>query len=306
MDTNPQSFYLVTDNDKNHRYDFISFLGDGSFGKVHKALDAITKDEVAIKIMDKQKLKSSYTYDAEKLALREINIALSLEHINIVRTCEVFQDDQNFYLVMELIIGESLEKKTLNKPLKEKEAWHIMKQCIEGINYLHQNKIVHRDLKPANIMVSDTGVVKICDFGFSRPFAEEEELKQSFMKTLAQSEMKCSPLFAAPRLLKKLSNTEKKEQMPHEDMDADDLWSLGIIFYQILTGKRVFEVSAWKQLFSEAENVDEAKVRQKVLSEKPDITTKELDLLLELLQLGAKEKITADHLFKKYIINNVQ
>jgi serine/threonine protein kinase len=300
--------HLINEAD-NQRYDFIDFIAEGSFGKVYKALDTSSNEEVAIKIVNKLLLTTYYPHEADKLALREINIALSLNHTNIVKTIAIFQDYDNYYLVMELITGKSLDVIARGKPLKDKEGWEIMKQCIKGINYLHQNKIAHRDLKPANIMVSEKGLVKIIDFGFSKYFDDEEALKQAVEPSLAESAMKFTTIYATPRLIyarkHNMENSSSKQWMPDKDADTDDVWALGLCFYYLVTGQHFWNVASFTELYIAVENTNEATVKSKVTKLNPNASSRDLTLLSETLRTDLKKRITAEELYKKYIINIV-
>jgi len=190
-------------------------LGSGSFGKVFLA--TATNDpnfKVAIKAIPKKKLGKNL-----KAIKQEINILWKLDHPNIVKYHETYENDEFLYIVMEYCSGGDLfdliTKRSKGEPLKESVIAEIMKDLLLAINHCHENKVVHRDIKAENVMVGEDGTIKLIDFGLSC----QNTSKQSKM-----SDIVGTPYYVAPEVLK--GNYSSK----------CDLWSLGVLFYILLSG----------------------------------------------------------------------
>lgn len=160
-------------------------LGIGEFGQVFKAKRKKTKKDwkesddkienteyVAVKVITKSKIKSKNDVDDERAIRAEIRILNTLDHPNIVKYYEEYENDKYMYLVMEYCEGGDMydiiaQLQKENKGFSEKEAAKIMETLLRAINHCHENKICHRDLKPENIMIGSEGLIKIIDFGLS-------------------------------------------------------------------------------------------------------------------------------------------
>ena len=157
----PQKNYLKNISKIKNQNEFIlgKKLGEGTFGTVRLATHQITKEKVAIKILDKKKILE----ETDKTRLeREIKIMKIIRHPNIVHLYNVIQTNQYIYLIMEYISGKELFDYIIKKgKLKEKEACKFYQQIISGIEYLHKLKIVHRDLKPENLLLDSKKNIKI-------------------------------------------------------------------------------------------------------------------------------------------------
>lgn len=153
---------------------FFSFLFRGGFSVVHEAIQRTTGDKFAVKIIKKQAIEG----EDIKLLKREIQIMKQLDHPNILKLFEVYEDANSFYLVMELVQGKELFDKIVERgQYSEKDAAHIIRQILSAVSYLHSHDIAHRDLKPENLLSAGSGdheVIKIADFGFSKNFGEEK------------------------------------------------------------------------------------------------------------------------------------
>jgi calcium/calmodulin-dependent protein kinase I len=176
-----------------------------------------------------------------KLLKREIEIMKQVDHVNILKLIEIYEDDENVYIVMELVDGSELFDRIVDKGYySEKSTVHIVKQILNAVKYLHLQGIAHRDLKPENLLCSGEGaneVVKIADFGLSKIFAGEkgEELQTS-----------CgTPGYVAPEVL----------MSEHYDKSVD-MWGIGIITYILLAGYPPFYADNDTQLFEKIMNAD--------------------------------------------------
>ena len=204
------------------RYAIQSELGRGAMGVVYKATDTALERTVAVKTVNMALERD----DAEKYEARfyqEARAAGSLNHPNIVTVYDVGKEGNVAYMAMEFIEGQELRSLLAEgRALPVSQAVSIAAQVAEGLAYAHQHGVVHRDIKPANIMVLTDGPVKITDFGIARMRASTDELTQSGM-------MLGSPKYMSP------------EQVIGKRADhRSDLFSLGVIVYETLTGSAPF------------------------------------------------------------------
>ena len=164
-------------------YEILEVVGQGGFGQVkkvrHKELDVVR----ALKILK----KSRYRSQAElKMIKNEIAVMKVVDHPNIVKLFEFFEDEENFYIITEYCGGGQLfEAIMARKTFTENEAANIMQQLLSAIAHCHQRKIVHRDVKPENLLLDvleddkDRLVVKVIDFGISTQFDPDQKLTLS-------------------------------------------------------------------------------------------------------------------------------
>ncbi|ELT98252.1 hypothetical protein CAPTEDRAFT_44950, partial [Capitella teleta] len=184
-------------------------IGKGTYGKVKIAYSVQHKQKVAMKIISRRKAPEEYV---EKFLAREIAVMAHIQHANIIRFYEAFNQDNKIILVLELARnGDLLELIEKKGAVSECEAKEVLKQIADGIDYLHATNIVHRDLKCENILLTEDSVVKIGDFGFSCTFHDGELLKTY-----------CGSLtYASPELLR---------GEPYLGPPTD-VWSVGVILY---------------------------------------------------------------------------
>ncbi len=204
----------------NRRYKVLQLLGEGGMGKVYKAWDKELEEEVAIKVLIPQ-----LSSDAQMLSRfkREIKLARSITHENVGKIYDLGEADGTKYISMEFIQGESLHK-ILKKQgkLKIDDGVRIINQIADALATFHKKGIIHRDLKPSNIMINPEGKVYILDFGIAKS-VESDELTKT-------GDAIGTPAYMAP------------EQIEGKKVDSRaDLYSLGVIIYQMFTGKPVFE-----------------------------------------------------------------
>ncbi|GMP30635.1 hypothetical protein CsSME_00005210 [Camellia sinensis var. sinensis] len=202
-------------------------LGIGSFGKVKIAEHALTRHKVAIKILNRRKIKNM---DMEEKVRREIKILRLFMHPHIIRLYEVIETPTDIYVVMEYVkSGELFDYIVEKGRLQEDEARNFFQQIISGVEYCHRNMVVHRDLKPENLLLDSKCNVKIADFGLSNIMRDGHFLKTS-----------CgSPNYAAPEVI-----SGKLYAGPEVDV-----WSCGVILYALLCGTLPFDDENIPNLF---------------------------------------------------------
>ncbi|WP_418790478.1 Stk1 family PASTA domain-containing Ser/Thr kinase [Phosphitispora sp. TUW77] len=203
-----------------NRYEIVSRLGGGGMAVVYKARDTLLNRQVTVKV-----LRSEFTSDEEFVSRfrREAQAVAKLSHPNIVSIYDVGQDGEIHYIVMEYIEGRNLKEiiKEHGK-LPVDQAVDIARQICEGLNDAHENGIVHRDVKPHNILVTDNGRVKVTDFGIAQIVSSVTITNSS---TIVGSVHYFSP-----------------EQAKGETTGVkSDIYSVGVVLYEMLTGKVPFE-----------------------------------------------------------------
>ena len=211
-------------------YVLLCEIGTGTFSKVAKAFHIITDQEVAVKILEKEKIKDEI--DIERI-LREIEILKKVIHPNICQLYETYSTVHNFYIMMEQITGGDLfDYITNNNYLSENKSCKLFRQLISVIEYLNELGISHRDIKPENILLDDEQEnLKLIDFGLSNYFSESKLLKSS-----------CgSPCYASPEML---------SGMPYLGLTTD-LWSSGIVLYSMLVGSLPFDDQELYELYKQ-------------------------------------------------------
>ena len=203
-------------------YELKEVIGKGKFGVVNLGIHKKTQKQVAIKIINKDSIK---TLEDKALVKIEIDILKLCHHQNIVRLLDHLENLDYIYIIMEYIeggtLGQYIKKNNFN--FTEHQAANMLYQIALGVKYLHSYGIVHRDLKPDNIMIThpnDLGILKIMDFGLSKILSSQEKMVDGF-GTLS---------YVAPEVL--LRSPYNKEV---------DIWSLGVILYYILSGHLPFK-----------------------------------------------------------------
>src|SRR5262245_31747060 len=204
------------------RYAIQSELGRGAMGVVYKATDTALERTVAVKTVN-MALEREGAEKYEARFYQEARAAGSLNHPNIVTVYDVGKEGNVVFMAMEFIEGDELRSLlAAGRPLPVSQAVSVAAQVAEGLAYAHEHGVVHRDIKPANIMVLRDGPVKITDFGIARMRASSDELTQSGM-------MLGSPKYMSP------------EQVIGKRADhRSDIFSLGVILYEMLTGAAPF------------------------------------------------------------------
>ena len=212
------------------RYHVQELIGQGSMGRIYKANQSPLDRTVAIKVLHKHLMEDQTLSIRFK---REAKAASRIDHPNCIQIFDFGQTDTgSLYIAMEFIVGEDLGAIIAREaPIPAKRAIHICNQVLGTLQKAHQHKIIHRDLKPENIMLSDLSglkdFVKICDFGIAK-IQQPEGVDQSRLTMMG---MICgTPYYMSP------------EQAKGEELDGRaDLYSLGVILYELLTGEIPFK-----------------------------------------------------------------
>src|SRR6202795_1292147 len=216
----------LTVGDRLGSYEIFAPIGKGGMGEVYRARDTKLKREVAIKV-----LPDAFARDPERMARfqREAEVLASLNHPNIAHLYGI----EERALVMELVEGE-----TLPCPLPVGTALKYAKQIAEALEYAHERGVVHRDLKPANIKITPEGVVKILDFGLAKamePPSPSSDDNPENSPTLTMGATAAGTILGTAAYM-------APEQAKGKAADKrSDIWSFGVILYEMLTGQRLFQ-----------------------------------------------------------------
>ena len=243
------------------QYEMGAQIGEGTFGKVKLAIHKITNEKVAIKILNKYKLKN---VESQKRIDREIEVLKRVNHHNIIRLYSKIENDSKIFIIQEYVSGNDLfEYIHKNKKLSEKEACLLYQQIISGLEYLHNLGITHRDLKPENILLTNSKVLKIIDFGLSGLDPKNELLNTH-----------CgSPCYASPEMV---------EGKSYKGLPAD-IWSTGIILYLMLVGHLPFNELTNKKLYT--------KIRTGKYTIPKELSHEVKDLIKQLLEINPRKRI---------------
>jgi len=227
-------------------YTFIEFIGAGGFGSVYKAVK--DKYTYAVKVFREDYILQEYKQSGENNRIqREIDIMKTVNHPNLIKYVDDFKGSDlnvpSYFLVMEFAEGETLQKLIKNKTFKsETQIVEIFKNILEGIKGLHQvrgndeNKgIIHRDLKPENIIVNGDRV-KILDYGISKVI--------DYTALTSTGNFLGSPLYSSPEQITDSKHIDKRS----------DLYTLGVIFYEMLTSKVPYEFTNLPELIDKIKN----------------------------------------------------
>jgi eukaryotic-like serine/threonine-protein kinase len=203
------------------RYEVVAELGKGAMGVVYRAFDPMLNRMVAIKTIN-MALELEEVADYEARFYHEAKAAGGLNHPNIVTIYDIGKSGNVVYMAMELLEGQELRRMIApGRPMPVAKAVDIAAQVAEGLGYAHEHDVVHRDIKPANIMIGRDGLVKITDFGIA-------QMRSTNIRT--QTGM----LLGTPKYLSPEQVAGKRAE------PRSDIFALGVILYEIATGKAPF------------------------------------------------------------------
>ena len=221
------------------RYEIIRELGQGAMGTVYLGLDPSINREVAIKTLNYADIESAELSEVKSQFFREAEAAGKLSHPNIVTIYDVGEDHDMAYIAMELLKGKDLtnycQKENL---LSNKRVLRIIAAVAGALDYAHNQGVVHRDIKPANILLMDKDQVKVADFGIAR--------------VMSASSTQTGVIFGTP-------NYMSPEQVAGKKVDGrSDLFSLGVVFYELLSAQKPFRGDNLTSLMYAISNVEYA------------------------------------------------
>ena len=217
---NKEEFIGKVEGKITDKYDVIKEIGSGGYSRCLLVKNKLTNQSFACKELVKKNVS-----DYEGL-MREVNLMIKLDHPNIIKLYEYYEDEKKIYLIMELCTGGELFDKIIEntekgKQFTEKQAANIFKQMMSAVNYCHKNGIVHRDLKPENLLYfdkSENSPIKVIDFGMSKRFDHNKLM----------SEKVGTAYYISPEVIKGKYD------------EKCDIWSAGVILYILICGYPCF------------------------------------------------------------------
>ncbi|KAL4497354.1 hypothetical protein ABPG72_011289 [Tetrahymena utriculariae] len=266
------------------RYKKCELIDKGAYGKVYKGIDTITNQIVAIKYIEITGTFEEVKKEINSLK-KEIVLLKKLNHQNIVKyyDFEISDDKSGVDIILEYVPNGSL-RMVLNKQkcFDETKTAIYTKQVLEGLDYLHKNNIIHRDLKGANLLLDADGRAKLTDFGTAKQI--EFDLRKSQVKEEDIAKMnrslKGTPNWMAPEVIERTGHTT-----------SADIWSIGCIVIEMLTGKPPYPGLSAKEVFT--------KIASGVLPDFPKGVSFECQEFLEsCLQTDPKKRLTTSQLLK--------
>lgn len=258
-------------------FEKLKTLGEGGFSIVYLVRHLKNKKTYALKCMNKiKKGKNGEKKDRSSMIYHEIDILSKLNHPNVIRLFDWFEDKDKIYLVMEFVNGKDLGYYFDRELPDEKHAIHIIKQISEAIKYCHDNGIIHRDIKSSNILIDKDLNIKLTDFGLSAIKSHPLDTFFGYAGTA---------YFISPELLSKTGYNEKV-----------DIWALGVTIYFLLTGEYPFKGKKRKDLFKKIKN-DTINFENYILKED------QINLLKNLLNKNPNERFNIDEIIKHPWLN---
>ena len=281
-------------------YKLFNVIGKGSFGEVFLTQKDNDPKKKATKRLDFKRISD----DLKKYLANEIHIMKELNHPNIIHLEAIIPSAHHYYVIMEYCNGGDLSVclKKYGKPFNQEIIQHFMRQIVEGLKYLHSLRIIHRDIKLENILVNFkndvdkdnlnflASEVKIIDFGLARKLD---------LQGLASTALG-SPINMDPIILKKYNKAGGFEQLQKYNEKAD-IWSLGMVCYQMLTGELAFKAINLKDLIAKIEKGNY------VLPINDELSNEIISFINSMLQYDAKTRFSAEELSKHdFLTKNVK
>ena len=296
-----KEYYRKNNNYPQTQLDFYRIgrvIGQGGFAKVNLGLNVLTGRVVAIKSFNKNiKTKSGDKINMDKI-LYEINLMRKLNHENITKILETFEDEQFYFIIMEYINGGNLFSYVKKRrKLSEKVSKFIFRQIILGIQHIHSKLIVHRDIKLENILIDMNNNIKICDFGIGMILSSENEELHNHCGT---------PMYIAPEII--LSTKERG----YKGFPVD-IWSAGIALYIMISGKLPFNLDESPEDLDDINNLENKErnkqLKYEILNKEPkyieNISDELRNLLKGLLNKDPKKRLNCDQILNHPWFNDI-
>ena len=242
-----QATMSLTPGTRLGHYNVTALLGEGGMGQVWQATDTQLNREVALKI-----LPDAFATDPDRLARfrREAQILASLNHPNIAAIYGIEEAEGTRALVLELVEGPTLADRISKGPIPVDEALPIAKQIAEALEAAHEAGVIHRDLKPANVKVKADGTVKVLDFGLAKALDPTPDVDPSQSPTLTAAATQMGVVLGTAAYM-------SPEQASGETVDKrSDIWSFGVVLFEMLTARRLFEGKTVAHVMSAVIQVD--------------------------------------------------
>lgn len=219
-------------------YQIIRKLGSGGMGEVYLAEDTKLRRNVAIKVLPAETVGD---LQAKKRLIREAQAAATLDHPNICTIHEVGEEEGKSFIVMQYVEGETLSSRIRTKPLELKEVLDVATQVVDALAEAHSRGIIHRDIKPQNIMITPRGQARVMDFGLAKVM--QGQSMDSGLETASFVTELGSVIGTVPYM--------SPEQLRGDELDGrSDLFSVGAMLYEMLSGRQPFAASTAAATFS--------------------------------------------------------
>ena len=280
-------------------YILFNIIGKGSFGEVYLTQKKNTDEYLATKRLDLKQLNPII----QKYLNNEISIMRQLNHPNIIRLVDLYKTTNHYYVIMEYCNGGALSQslQKYGKPFPVEIVQYFMRQIVNGLKYIHFNRIIHRDLKLDNILLNYKNIedknnfnllaseVKIIDFGLAT------KLQPNTLANTAAG----SPINMDPCILKKYNKAGGYDKLQGYNEKAD-IWSLGTICYEMLTGKSLFNVNNLEELKEKVEIGDYN------LPTNINLTKELISFINGMLQYNGDLRLSADELSRHdFLVKNI-
>ena len=241
-------------------YEIIAPLGAGGMGEVYQARDTRLGRDVAVKVLPQH---LSENPEVRARFEREAKTVSSLNHPHICTLFDVGREGETDYLVMELIVGETLTQRLARGALPLDQVLRLGAEIADALDRAHRAGIVHRDLKPGNVMLTKGGS-KLMDFGLARATGLSGPASGSgvTVAALTRSPTVAAPLTAEGTLIGTFQYMSPEQMEGHEADERSDLWALGCVLYEMATGRRAFEAKSQASLIGSIMNAEPPPISQ--------------------------------------------